>query len=160
MFKVVNWNNLHISAIWTHLFCAGVQSRGTNPPHPQFTGGPVSICHFKTHKEHQGEQKSSSKPPQKKDFSLYVQNMPYSLGSEELGALFSAFGEVTSATVITKKRRSMGYGFVTYSSLDDAVIATSSCFGLNLICTWSCLGLRLKGLWILFQDWSRPQLQG
>uniref|UniRef100_A0A8C1SJH7 RRM domain-containing protein n=1 Tax=Cyprinus carpio TaxID=7962 RepID=A0A8C1SJH7_CYPCA len=70
-------------------------------------------------------QKSSSKPPQKKDFSLYVQNMPYSLGSEELGALFSAFGEVTSATVITKKRRSMGYGFVTYSSLDDAVIATS-----------------------------------
>uniref|UniRef100_A0A8C1SRA2 RRM domain-containing protein n=1 Tax=Cyprinus carpio TaxID=7962 RepID=A0A8C1SRA2_CYPCA len=60
-----------------------------------------------------------------KDFSLYVQNMPYSLGSEELGALFSAFGEVTSATVITKKRRSMGYGFVTYSSLDDAVIATS-----------------------------------
>lgn len=85
----------------------------------------VSICHFKTHKEHQGEQKSSSKPPQKKDFSLYVQNMPYSLGSEELGALFSAFGEVTSATVITNKRRSMGYGFVTYSSLDDAVIATS-----------------------------------
>uniref|UniRef100_A0A8C1DYM9 RRM domain-containing protein n=1 Tax=Cyprinus carpio carpio TaxID=630221 RepID=A0A8C1DYM9_CYPCA len=70
-------------------------------------------------------QKSSSKLPQKKDFSLYVQNMPYSLGSEELGALFSAFGEVTSATVITKKRRSMGYGFVTYSSLDDAVIATS-----------------------------------
>uniref|UniRef100_A0A671R3R1 RRM domain-containing protein n=1 Tax=Sinocyclocheilus anshuiensis TaxID=1608454 RepID=A0A671R3R1_9TELE len=68
---------------------------------------------------------SSSKPPQKKDFSLYVQNMPYSLGSEELGSLFSAFGEVTSATVITKKRRSMGYGFVTYSSLDDAVIATS-----------------------------------
>ncbi|KTG46501.1 hypothetical protein cypCar_00000795 [Cyprinus carpio] len=85
----------------------------------------VSICHFKTHKEHQAEQKSSSKPPQKKDFSLYVQNMPYSLGSEELGTLFSAFGEVTSATVIKKKRRSMGYGFVTYSSLDDAVIATS-----------------------------------
>uniref|UniRef100_A0A672MR47 RRM domain-containing protein n=1 Tax=Sinocyclocheilus grahami TaxID=75366 RepID=A0A672MR47_SINGR len=85
----------------------------------------VSVCHFKTYKEHQAEQKSSSKPPQKKDFSLYVQNMPYSLSSEELGSLFSAFGEVTSATVITKKRRSMGYGFVTYSSLDDAVIATS-----------------------------------
>uniref|UniRef100_A0A9J8C369 RRM domain-containing protein n=1 Tax=Cyprinus carpio carpio TaxID=630221 RepID=A0A9J8C369_CYPCA len=45
--------------------------------------------------------------------------------SHELGTLFSAFGEVTSATVIKKKRRSMGYGFVTYSSLDDAVIATS-----------------------------------
>lgn len=38
--------------------------------------------------------------------------------------MFSPFGEVTSHQIM-KKRHSMGYGFVTYSSLDDAVIATS-----------------------------------
>ncbi|KAL0197041.1 hypothetical protein M9458_005581, partial [Cirrhinus mrigala] len=71
----------------------------------------VSIYQFKTYEECQAEQKSSSKPPQKKDFSLYVRNMPYSLGSEELGSLFSPFGEVRNAAVIMKNACSMGYGF-------------------------------------------------
>lgn len=71
----------------------------------------VSVCHCKTYEERQAEQMSSSKPPQKKDFSLYVQNMPYSLGSEELGSLFSPSGEVTNSTVIMKNSCSMGYGF-------------------------------------------------
>lgn len=45
---------------------------------------------------------------------LFVGNIPYSMGDEELLSLFSQHGEVSSAKVITDRNtgRSRGFGFV------------------------------------------------
>jgi RNA recognition motif-containing protein len=45
---------------------------------------------------------------------VYVGNLPFSASGEELRALFEAYGEVTSATVVTDREtgRSRGFGFV------------------------------------------------
>ncbi|MDD2960973.1 MAG: RNA-binding protein [Muribaculaceae bacterium] len=52
--------------------------------------------------------------------NIYISNLSYSVKDESLLELFSAFGEVTSAKVITDKfsGRSRGFGFVEMS--DDA----------------------------------------
>ncbi|MCC6202841.1 MAG: RNA-binding protein [Gammaproteobacteria bacterium] len=46
--------------------------------------------------------------------NIYVGNLPYKMGDEELRALFTPFGSVQSAQVIVDRRsgRSRGYGFV------------------------------------------------
>lgn len=51
---------------------------------------------------------------------LYVGNLPYSINEEQLTEMFSEFGEVLSAIVITDKAtgRSKGFGFV---ELEDDV---------------------------------------
>ncbi len=85
----------------------------------------VSISHYKPYEEREVEKSANSKCCKKKDNSLYISNLPYSLGSEELCSLFSAFGYVTSAKIIMNNSRSMGYGFVSYSSINDAVISVS-----------------------------------
>lgn len=45
---------------------------------------------------------------------IYVGNLPWATGDEELAELFSAHGEVISARVITDREtgRSRGFGFV------------------------------------------------
>jgi RNA recognition motif-containing protein len=45
---------------------------------------------------------------------LYVGNLPWSIGNQELEDLFSSYGTVTSANVITDRdtKRSRGFGFV------------------------------------------------
>ena len=49
---------------------------------------------------------------------LYVGNLPWSIGNQELEDLFSSFGTVTSANVITYRdtKRSRGFGFVELDS--------------------------------------------
>ena len=49
---------------------------------------------------------------------LYVGNLPWSIGNQELEDLFSRFGTVTSANVITDRdtKRSRGFGFVELDS--------------------------------------------
>ena len=46
--------------------------------------------------------------------NIYVGNLPYSIGDNELGELFSPFGEISSAKVIVDRdsNRSKGFGFV------------------------------------------------
>ena len=53
---------------------------------------------------------------------LYVGGLPYSYGEEELRELFKEYGEIESAFVVMDKetRRSKGFGFVEFSSEDDA----------------------------------------
>jgi RNA recognition motif-containing protein len=52
---------------------------------------------------------------------LYVGNLPYTVTSDELRKLFSEFGEVVDAVVITDKYsgRSKGFGFITFG--DEAM---------------------------------------
>jgi RNA recognition motif-containing protein len=53
---------------------------------------------------------------------VYVGNLPFSVGFEELKELFSSCGEVTEATVIANKYtgRSKGFGFVTFANKEAA----------------------------------------
>ena len=49
---------------------------------------------------------------------LYVGNLPWSIGNQELEDLFSSYGTVTSANIITDRdtKRSRGFGFVELDS--------------------------------------------
>ncbi|AQQ69772.1 splicing factor, CC1-like family [Limihaloglobus sulfuriphilus] len=53
--------------------------------------------------------------------NIYVGNLPYSIGDDDLKGLFEEFGEVTSARVITDREtgRAKGFGFVEMSSDEE-----------------------------------------
>ena len=63
--------------------------------------------------------------------NIYVGNLPYTMGSEELRSLFESYGNVTGAFVITDKisGRSRGFGFVEMDNDDDARGAIESTNG-------------------------------
>lgn len=60
--------------------------------------------------------------------NIYVGNMNFNLGNEDLFNLFSQFGEVTSAKIINDKDsgRSKGFGFVEMENSEDALKAIAS----------------------------------
>ena len=62
--------------------------------------------------------------------SLYVGNLPYSADGESLSELFSSYGEVISARVMSDREtgRSRGFGFVEMSN-DDAKAAMTAMDG-------------------------------
>ena len=53
---------------------------------------------------------------------LFVGNLPYSTNDQSLNDMFSGYGAVSSANIITDKfsGRSRGFGFVEMESDDDA----------------------------------------
>ena len=65
---------------------------------------------------------------------LFVGGLPYATTSDDLNQLFSQAGTVTSAVVITDKfsGRSKGFGFVEYSSDDEAQAAIEKFNGSEL----------------------------
>ena len=62
---------------------------------------------------------------------LYVGNLSYSVNNAGLSQLFSQFGTVTSAEVISDRAtaRSKGFGFVEMSSDDEAAAAINALNG-------------------------------
>lgn len=60
--------------------------------------------------------------------NIYVGNMNFNLGNEDLFNLFSQFGEVSSAKIINDKEsgRSKGFGFVEMENSEDALKAIAS----------------------------------
>jgi len=58
---------------------------------------------------------------------LFVGNLPFSVDSDKLKKLFSSFGEIEEATMISDKfsGRSKGFGFVTFKSDESADNAIS-----------------------------------
>ncbi|HAO46930.1 MAG TPA: RNA-binding protein [Ferruginibacter sp.] len=62
--------------------------------------------------------------------NIYVSNLSFNTSDAELNELFSAFGQVTSAKVITDKGtgRSRGFGFVEMSSEQEG---NDAILGLN-----------------------------
>ncbi|GIW95376.1 MAG: RNA-binding protein [Pirellulaceae bacterium] len=62
---------------------------------------------------------------------LYVGNLPYSVSSSELEAIFAEFGTVESAQVIVDRDtgRSKGFGFVEMASAEDAQAAIDGLSG-------------------------------
>lgn len=59
---------------------------------------------------------------QESNKKLYVGSLPYSTTEDELRDMFSSFGNVTSARIITDKftGQSKGFGFVEMTSNEDA----------------------------------------
>ncbi|MAG11027.1 RNA-binding protein [Candidatus Pacearchaeota archaeon] len=53
---------------------------------------------------------------------IYVGNLPFSVGFENLKELFAPFGEIEEASVISDKYsgRSKGFGFVTFKDDESA----------------------------------------
>lgn len=62
---------------------------------------------------------------------LYCGNLSYNVGTAQLEEMFSAFGSVVSAQVITDRDtgRSKGFGFVEMSSAQEASAAISGLDG-------------------------------
>ncbi|MFH1325797.1 MAG: RNA-binding protein [archaeon] len=58
---------------------------------------------------------------------LYVGNLDFGVNDEKLRELFSEFGEIEEAVVISDKfsKRSKGFGFVTFANDEDADKAIS-----------------------------------
>jgi RNA recognition motif-containing protein len=65
---------------------------------------------------------------------IYVGNLPYDLTDEELRQQFAAYGEVTSASVMTDRLsgRPKGFGFVEMASKSESVAAISALNGKTL----------------------------
>lgn len=59
---------------------------------------------------------------------LYVGNLPWSMTNESLKELFSEFGEVSEAVIISDRMsgRSKGFGFVTFATEESAQAATQA----------------------------------
>ena len=59
------------------------------------------------------------------DNKLYVSNLPYSVTDQSLGQMFSTYGGVLSAKIITDKMsgRSKGFGFVEMETEQQAAEA-------------------------------------
>ena len=60
--------------------------------------------------------------------NIYVGNMNFALGNEDLYNLFSQFGQVSSAKIIMDREtgRSKGFGFVEMENSEEALKAISS----------------------------------
>ncbi len=65
---------------------------------------------------------------------IYVGNLPYDVTEEDLRQEFGAFGEVTSANIITDKYsgRPKGFGFVEMASKSEAEAAITGLNGKTL----------------------------
>jgi cold-inducible RNA-binding protein len=61
---------------------------------------------------------------------LYIGNLSYSTGEDELRRAFAPFGKLASVVVTTGKSR--GFGFVEYQSASDALRASESLDGLKV----------------------------
>ncbi|MCL4384498.1 RNA-binding protein [Patescibacteria group bacterium] len=57
--------------------------------------------------------------------NLFVGNLPFAMTDDNLLQVFSAYGQVTSANIVKDKMtgRSRGFGFVEFSSDEDAAKA-------------------------------------
>ncbi|GAA6028144.1 hypothetical protein JCM8097_006878 [Rhodosporidiobolus ruineniae] len=63
--------------------------------------------------------------PQELGHKVFVGNLPFDATNESIKELFGKVGQVTDAQIIHRGTRSLGYGFVTYTSEEDAVKAVS-----------------------------------
>lgn len=65
---------------------------------------------------------------------LYVGNLPYAVNDDSLKEMFTEYGEISEAKVITDKfsGRSKGFGFVTFANDDDAAKAVEALNGKDI----------------------------
>jgi len=62
------------------------------------------------------------------DQNLYVKNLDETIDDEKLRKEFAPYGTITAAKVMTEDGKSMGFGFVCFSSPEEAIKAV---YGMN-----------------------------
>ncbi|CAF5082575.1 unnamed protein product, partial [Rotaria sp. Silwood1] len=62
-------------------------------------------------------------------YNLYIKNLDDTIDNERLKKEFSKFGTITSAKVMTENGRSKGFGFVSFSTTDEAAKAITNMNG-------------------------------
>ena len=82
-------------------------------------GKKVIIERFASH--HEREKKANT--------NLYVKNFDYDMTDDKLNDLFKKFGKITSAKVMYKEGFSMGFGFVNFSTPEEATKAMAEMNG-------------------------------
>lgn len=72
--------------------------------------------------------------------NIYVGNLPYKFSEDDLKEKFGAFGEVSTASIITDKAtgRSKGFGFV---EMPDNAQAQEA---INALANWEAMGRQIK----------------
>ncbi len=65
---------------------------------------------------------------------LYVGSLPYSVTEEELGQMYAQYGQLVSVKLIVDKMsgRSKGFGFVEFSSAEEANAALEATNGMQV----------------------------
>jgi len=84
-------------------------------------GQQVSVTAFKSRKERDGNGKF-------KFTNVYVKNLPPHVDENGLRAMFGHFGTITSCMIGLKEGKSGGFGFVNFSTADEAA---SACEGMH-----------------------------
>lgn len=66
--------------------------------------------------------------------NIYVGNLPYDTDETELSTVFSPYGSVTRARIVTDREtgRSRGFGFVEMASDDEARVAIEALNGTKM----------------------------
>jgi len=63
---------------------------------------------------------------------VFVGNLSFKTTKEELGSFFAEAGSVVQVNIITRGTRSLGYGFVAFSSQAECLVAVEKCHKKNL----------------------------
>uniref|UniRef100_A0A8C5QNW7 RRM domain-containing protein n=1 Tax=Leptobrachium leishanense TaxID=445787 RepID=A0A8C5QNW7_9ANUR len=99
-------------------------------------GRAIYVGRAQTKTERQGELKSEFEPMNNQDkmtryqgTNLYVKNLDNEIDDERLWQEFSPFGAITSAKVMMDHGNSRGFGFVCFTSPEDATMAVSQMNG-------------------------------
>lgn len=56
---------------------------------------------------------------------LFIGNLSFKTTSDELKAFFEGMGQIEESTIITRGTRSMGYGFITFATAEEATKAAA-----------------------------------
>jgi len=93
---------------------------------------------------------------------LYVGNMPFSMTEDQMRELFSPYGTIESLVLKVDKftGRSRGYGFVTFSTEEEATAAAEALNGNEVEYTFVRDGVEEKATRALVVNESRPQEEG
>ncbi|KAK9716941.1 hypothetical protein K7432_006552 [Basidiobolus ranarum] len=51
---------------------------------------------------------------------VFIGNLPFQTTQEQLKSAFEGYGNINEATILTRGKRSLGYGFINFEKLDDA----------------------------------------
>ncbi|KAK6588804.1 RRM domain containing protein [Cryptosporidium xiaoi] len=62
---------------------------------------------------------------------LYIKNLPFSACTETVIELFSQFGEVEEGIVLMKDGKSRGYAFITFKTIESALLACKNPISMN-----------------------------
>ncbi|GAA6095322.1 polyadenylate-binding protein 1A-like, partial [Tachysurus ichikawai] len=86
-------------------------------------GRQVTIKYFKSQEERKAEDQNQGN-------NLYIKNLDDNVDTECLYLTFAQFGHITSAKVIMENGRSKGFGFVNFTSSQDAMRAMNEMNGM------------------------------